>query len=275
MVVEFGIEPLTQILSYSFMQRALISGTFVAIACSILGVFLLLRRLSLFGDGLAHISFGGVAVAILSGVSPIVGAMTFAILGSLAILTLKQQTKQPDSAIGIVSHSCLGIGIFIVSISQGFSVDIMSYLFGSILAISQIEVWLTIALALIVIIVISVLYKSLVHVAFNEDSAQVSGIQVSYMNILLVVLTALTVVSAMNVVGLMLASALIILPASTAIACKKTFKTTLWISAIVGVISTVVGLYISFIGDFAPSGTIILVNVLILLSVLAHKKLTK
>jgi zinc transport system permease protein len=269
------IQSIGELFSYTFMQKALISGIFVALACSILGVFLLLKQLSLFGDGLAHISFGGVAVALLSGISPIVGASVFAILGSLAILGIKKQTKQHDSAIGIVSHSCLGIGIFIVSISSGFSVDIMSYLFGSILAISTAEVIFTVLLAMSVIVFIGIVYKPLIHVAFSEDSAQVNGINVTYINSILVLLTALTVVSAMNVVGLMLASALIILPASTALACKQTFKKTLILSAIIGVSSTFAGLLVSYIGDFAPSGTIILLNVIILVCVLLYKKIVR
>ncbi len=265
-----------EMLSYGFMQRAFITGIVIAIACSLLGVILVLRKLSLIGDGLAHISFGGVASGILFNVKPFVGALIFGLLGALGINKLRDKAKlHGDSAIGIVSHASLGLGIFIISIANGFNVDIMNYLFGSILAISNFEVYFALALAVIVILVIKIFYDDIFSLTFDEEAAKVSGVNVNLMNYLIVSLTAITVVSAMKVVGLMLASALIILPSSSALQLKFNFKKTLLFSSIISVFTVVSGLVISYFLGYATSGTIILLNLFIFLIILAVKSFKK
>ncbi len=250
-----------EILSYGFMQKAFVTGIVTATACSLLGVFLVLRRYALMGDGLAHISFGGVALGILFNFMPYTSALLFSILGALGILKLKEKTLvHSDTAIAIISYTSLGIGIFIASIAGGFNVDLLSYLFGSILAIQTSEVAVSVALALIVIAVISLFYHDLFYMAFDEESAKTSGIKTGMLNSLLVVLTAITVVSAMRVVGLLLASALIVLPAASALQYNTSFKKTLLISAATSVFSVVTGLVLAYYYDYAVSGTIILLN---------------
>ncbi len=195
------ISSFVEMLTYGFMQRAFVTGVVIAIACSLLGVILVLRKLSLIGDGLAHISFGGIASGILFNVRPFIAALIFGLIGALGINKLKDKAKvHGDSAIGIVSHASLGLGIFIISIANGFNVDIMNYMFGSILAISNFEVYFSIALAAVVILVIKLFYDDIFALTFDEETAKVSGVNIELMNYLIISLTAITVVSAMKVV---------------------------------------------------------------------------
>ncbi len=253
-----------EMLSYPFMQRAFVTGIFVAIACSFLGTFLVLRKYSMIGDGLAHISFGGVAAGILFGINPVVSALLFAFLGALGILKLKDSAGlQSDNAIGLVSHVSLGIGIFIASAANGLNVDIMSYLFGSILAIKASEMAISVALATAVMAILLLFYWDFFYLTFSEESAKVGGIKVGALNTLLVLLTAATIVISMKVVGILLASALIILPASSALQLKTSFKKTLFFSAGIAIFSVICGLVVAYRFDFAASGTVVIVNALI------------
>lgn len=267
---------LIDLFSYAFMQKALITGVLIAIACSLLGVFLVLRRYALIGDGLSHIAFGGVATGLLFNLAPFFGALTFAIIGSLGILKMTDQTSiKGDSAIGIISHASLGIGIFILSAARGFNVDILSYLFGSILAIKTIEVIYSSILAAVIIGIITIFYNELFITTFDEAAAKVSGIHTRTINTLLIMLTAITIVISMRVVGLMLASALIILPAATALQFRKNFKNTLLLSASIGVCSVIAGLVVAALFDFAVSGTIVLCATSIFLVTLLIQKMRK
>jgi len=263
-----------EILSYTFMQKAFISGIVIAIACSLLGMFLVLRKFSLIGDGIAHISFGGVATGLLFNITPFIGAFLFGLIGSFGILKLKEKSHlHGDTAIGIVSHASLGIGIFIASIASGFNVDILSYLFGSILSIKTTELVLSVILALTVISFILIYYKDLFYISFDEESAKVSGIKVDFLNSMLIILTAITIVCSMNIVGLMLASSLIILPSASALQIKTSFKKTLVYSVLISVMSVVSGLVVAYYYDFAVSGTIVMINAVIFLSLLIYNKL--
>lgn len=263
-----------EILTYGFMQKALITGIVIAIACSLLGVFLVLRRFALMGDGLAHIAFGGVATGLLFNITPFFGALIFSLIGSLGILKIKEKTNlHGDSAIGIISHASLGIGIFILSIANGFNVDILSYLFGSILAIKQSEMISSAILAIIVIVVVYLFYNELFSMTFDENASKTFGIKTKSLNSLLIFLTAFTVVSSMRVVGLMLASALIIIPASTALQLKLSFRNTLLASASISVISVILGLYLAYSFDFAVSGSIVLLNALFFIIVQLYNKI--
>jgi zinc transport system permease protein len=258
-----------EMLQYGFMQRALITAIVIAAACSLLGVFLVLRRYALIGDGIAHIAFGGVAAGMLFGIAPFIGALIFSLLGSIGILKIKDRAKvYGDSAIGIVSHAGLGIGVFILSAARGFNVDILGYLFGSILAIRLSEVYMSIALAAIVIAIIIAFYNDMFAVTFDEISAKTLGIRIGFLNTMLILLTALTIVSSMRVVGLLLASSLIILPASSALQLGTGFRNTLIASMAIGIMSVVGGMFIAYAFDFAVSGTIVLLNVIIFLSIL-------
>jgi zinc transport system permease protein len=253
-----------EILTYGFMQRAFITGILTAIACALLGIFLVPRRYSLIGDGLAHISFGGIALGILFRVEPFITALIFSIIGSIGIIKLKEKARiEGDTAIAIVSYASLGLGIFIASIANGFNVDLLSYLFGNILSINPLEMLLSAGLAIAVALVVIYLYDELFALAFNEDTAKTAGINVNLMNTLLIVLTAITIVSSMKVIGLLLAASLIILPAASAFQVARSFRQALIISIAISVASVLIGLVVSYYMNWAPSGSIVLLNTLV------------
>lgn len=264
---------LVSILQYGFVQRAFITGVFIAIICSILGLFLVLKRLSLIGDGLSHVSFGAVALGLFFGWLPIYTAIPIVLIASLVILWLINKTKiYGDAAIGIVSSIGLALGIILASISNGFNVDLLSYLFGNILAISPGEMYFSIGLSVLVLIVVSLFYYDLFSVSFNEDHSKVTGINVKFINSILVMLTALTVVLSIRVVGIMLISSFIILPPIIALQFAKGFKSALIISAIISVLAVVAGILVSFILNIPTGATIVVVNFIILLISLIYKK---
>ena len=260
----FTLNSIIEMFAYGFMQRAYIAGMVISIPCALLGVFLVLRRFSLLGDGIAHISFGGIAFGLLFDVIPFVSALIFSLLGAVSILKLKERSMlYGDTAIGIISHASLGIGIFIVSIASGYNISIISYLFGSILAVRVWEVYISIFIALAVIILITVYYMDLFYVTFDEESALASGINIRLINYFIVILTAFTVVCAMKVAGLLLASALIIFPASSSLQLKLSFKRTLIFSCLIGVVTVFFGIFLSYFFSFEPSGSIVILNLII------------
>ncbi|MBP1748296.1 MAG: ABC-type Mn2+/Zn2+ transport system, permease component [Deltaproteobacteria bacterium] len=249
---------------HGFIQRAMLAGCFIAALCSTLGTFLVLRRLSLIGDGLAHVTFGGVAAGLLFQTYPFYVAIPIVMASALGILKLIDKARlYGDAAIGIVSSLGIAGGILIASIAGGFNIDLFSYLFGNILAISYAEVWTSIFLCLCLIIVITLFYHELVALTFDEESARASGINTGRINKVLVLLTALTVVLAMKVVGIMLVSSLLIIPSVTALQFARGFRTTILISCLTGLISVISGIIISFILDFPSGATIVLINILL------------
>jgi zinc transport system permease protein len=263
-----------ELLQYGFMQNALITGTLIALTLSTLGVFLVLRRYALLGDGLAHLSFGGVAAGFIFGLMPLASATIFAVLGSIGILKLVERAKiHGDAAIGILSQTSMGIGIFIISLTRGVNVDIMSYLFGSILAITTTETIMALILTTLAITFITINYKQLLAMTLDEESAKISGVNIQRMNILLMMLTAITIAISMRITGLLLVSSLIIMPAVTSTQISKSFKQTLIISGLIGVTSVITGIITSYYIDAATSGTIILILFLTFSTTLIYKKI--
>lgn len=247
--------------SHGFIQRALVAGCFIAALCSALGTFLVLRRLSLIGDGLAHVTFGGVAVGLFFQTYPFYVAVPIVAASALGILKLIDKARlYGDAAIGIVSSLGIAGGILIASVAGGFNVDLFSYLFGNILAISYAEVWTSVLLCLCLIVVITLSYQELLAITFDEESARASGIRTERINRILVLLTALTVVLAMRVVGIMLVSALLIIPAVTALQFARGFRTTIVISCLSGIFSVLAGITVSFVLDLPAGATIVMVN---------------
>ena len=267
-----------EIFQYGFLLRALAAGSLIAALCAILGVFLVLRRLSLIGDGLAHVTFGSVAIALLlrfQSVYVSLAAIPCVLLSALGILKLAERARiYGDAAIGIVSSLGIATGIMLASMAGGFNVDLFSYLFGNILSISPFELGQTVVLFVVVCLTVFLFYNELFAITFDEELARTSGIKVDRINAVLVLLTALTVVLAMKVVGIMLISALLILPAVTALQFARGFRTAILLAAVVGVATVTTGIVVSFLANLPTGATIILLNVtLFLLSVATrHRK---
>jgi zinc transport system permease protein len=255
---------LQEMLSYGFMQRALIGGSLIAILCSVLGVFLVLRRLSLIGDGLAHVTFGSVALSLffrLYSFYMTLAIIPVVLLCAMGILKLTQRARiYGDAAIGIVSALGIATGVMLASVAGGFNVDLFSYLFGNILSISYSELVIAAVLFAIVIAGVAIFYNDLFASTFDEELAKSSGIDTERINTVLVLLTALTVVLAMKVVGIMLISALLILPAASALQLAKGFRTAIICAASIGVCTVVVGITVSFSLNLPTGATIVLIN---------------
>jgi len=255
------------IIHYAFLQRALLAGTLIAILCSVLGVFLVLRRLSLIGDGLSHVTFGSVALALLlrfQSVYTSLAAIPCVLIAAIGILKIADKARiYGDAAIGIVSSLGIAVGILLASLAGGFNVDLFSYLFGNILSISRAELVVTACLFMVVLLSVAFFYNELFAITFDEELAVTSGVRVERINAVLVLLTALTVVLAMKVVGIMLISALLILPAVSALQLARGFKTAILLSACLGVASVIGGIFLSFFMDLPTGATIIIINFLL------------
>ena len=259
-------------LSYGFMQKALIAGIAVGLICSFMGTFLVLRRYSLFGDGIAHVAFGGISVGLFLGVFPLWTAFIVSIFGGLGLQKLRQSTKiSGDSAVAVVLVSGLAVGVILVSSSGGFSVDLFSFLFGSILLISQEDTIMILALSAGIIATLTILQKQFLHLTFNEEQAKLAGMRTTLLNYAFVVLASITVVTSMRLVGILLISALIVIPNITAMQFGKGFKKTVFISMSISVISVVSGILLSYSLNVAPSGTIVVIAVGILVGTLILK----
>ncbi|HUJ69171.1 MAG TPA: metal ABC transporter permease [Syntrophorhabdales bacterium] len=262
-----------QLFQYAFIIRALIAGSFVALLCSVLGVLLVLRRLSLIGDGLAHVTFGSVAIGLLLKVEPIYISMPVVALSSLAILKLTEKARlYGDAAIGIVSAVGVSGGVMLAGIGSGFNVDLFSYLFGNILSVTVTEVAVSVGLSIIVLLVIGSRYSQILSLSFDEEFARTSGINARRINSLLAVLTAVTVVLTMKLVGIMLTSALLIIPAVTAFQAAKSFRGTMVAAAILAVLSVWAGIVISFLLNVPTGATIVLLNFAFFLILYAVKR---
>ncbi|MBA4371612.1 MAG: ABC transporter [Thermodesulfovibrio sp.] len=250
-----------EFLSFGFIQRALIAGSFIALICALLGVVLVLRRLSLIGDGLSHVTFSGVALGLFLNVYPLYVSLPLVVCSALGILKLADKARMyGDAAIGIVSSVGIAAGVMLASLGGGFNVDLFSYLFGNILSISGYEVISSIGLSILVMAVIVFYFNEILSITFDEEFARASGINTGRINAILVMLTGVTVVLTMKVVGIMLTSALLILPASTAFQLARGFRNAMAIAAGTSVFSVVAGIVISFVMNLPTGATIVLLN---------------
>jgi zinc transport system permease protein len=268
---------LGDILNYEFVQRAIVAGMLIAAVSSILGVFLVLRRFSLIGDGLAHITFGSVAIVMLIGVSPLyitLAALPLVMLSSLAILKLTHSQRiHGDAAIGIVSSIGIATGIILASLSGGYNLDLFSYLFGNILTVTQTELWLSFIVFLTVIATVIIFYDDLFAITFDEELAQTMGVKTNRINVILFLLTAVAAVLAMKVAGIMLVSAMLILPPLTALQLSVSFRMTIIAAVCFSILSVLCGIILAFLLNLPAGGTIVIFNIVFLLLIFGAKKI--
>ena len=268
---------LIDILNYEFVQRAIVAGMLIAAVSSILGVFLVLRRFSLIGDGLAHITFGSVAIVMLIGVSPAyitLAALPLVMLSSLAILKLTHSQRiHGDAAIGIVSSVGIATGIILASLSGGYNLDLFSYLFGNILTVTQTELWLSFIVFFTVVATVIIFYNDLVAITFDEELAQTMGVKTKRINVILFLLTAVAAVLAMKVAGIMLVSAMLILPPLTALQLSVSFRMTILAAACFSTLSVICGIILAFLLNLPAGGTIVIFYIGFLLFIFGAKKI--
>lgn len=261
-----NLNDIINLLSYPFMSRALIVGILVSLCASLLGTILVLKRYSLIGHGLADVGFASLSLALAVGASPILVSTPIVILTSFVIMYISQSKKiNGDVAIGIFSTSALAFGIIVTSFSNGLNMDVYSYMFGSILSMSQVDVIMSIILSIIVITVFVVFYNRLFIITVDEDFAKASGINITFYQFLISFLTALTIVVGMRMMGTLLISSLIIFPAVIARKFVSSFKGLMFLTAFISIFCFIVGILISFLFNLPTGAGIVLVNVVVML----------
>jgi ABC-type Mn2+/Zn2+ transport system permease subunit len=248
-----------EIFQYTFMQRALISATLIGALCALIGVYIVLRSMSFIGAGIAHASFGGVALGFLVHINPFFTTIAFSTLTAWAIAFVSEKQKvREDTAVGIFFASTMAFGVLLIGLMRGYNVDLFSYIFGNILAVSRFDIYAGLVLALLVIGVIAYFYKEFLLLTFDVEMAQVVGLPIRRLNLLMLTLVALTIVISIKSVGIVLVSALIVTPAASAYLLTSDFKKMMWLSVAIGIGSSWVGLFLSIALNLASGAAIVL-----------------
>lgn len=268
---------LLSLFSYPFMQRAVVGGVIVGAVFGVLGVYTVLRKMSFFGDGIAHASLAGIAIGLLLAVNPLITAIIFSvIIAALMFVFEKKSRLASDAVIGILFTSSMALGILLMSFHRGYQPDLLSYLFGNILTIQTSELWV-LGLASIIILALTVRFrKVLLFFTLDPDGAHVSGVPTNVVHFVFHIVLAIAVVMAVKVVGVVLVAALLILPASTAKLLSRSFSSLIWNSLVLSELMVIAGLVASALWDVPSGATIILVGFGIFLCVLlvtsVHKR---
>jgi zinc transport system permease protein len=252
------------IFQYGFMIRALEVGLIIGAIAPLIGIFLVLRRYSLIADTLSHVSLAGVAIGLLIGINPLITAIGASVISSVAIEKLRLSKRvYGESALSIFLSGSLAIAVVIISLAHGFSVDLFNYLFGSIVTVKQSDVYIVLVMGIFVFSAIIALYKELVYITFDEEAAKVGGIPTKTINTLFIVLAALTVALAIPIVGILLISALVVVPVVTALQLKTSFLRTIVYAEVISLFSVFTGIITSFYLNVAAGGAIVLTSLVI------------
>ena len=264
---------MSSLFHYTFMVRGFEAGLIIAIIAPLVGLFLVLRRYSLIADTLAHVSLAGVAIGLLLKMNAFFTAIIAAVASSVVIERLRGSKRiSGESALAMFLSGSLALAVVLISLSKGFTVDLMSYLFGSIVTVKSSDVLTIAGLGIVVVAIIGLLYKELVYISFDEESAKVSGIPTRWINTLFIALASLTVALAMPIVGILLVSALMVIPVVTALQLRRGFFPTLMIAEAISIGSVVGGLVLSFYLNTSTGGTIVLLTLFVFSLVMLFKE---
>ncbi|MED3661558.1 metal ABC transporter permease [Ureibacillus terrenus] len=269
------------ILHYEFLQNAFLSGIIIDFIAPLLGVFIVVRRMSLIADALSHVTLAGITgglllnqhIAALAFFNPIYFGIAASILGSVLIERLRVLYKHfSELAIPIIMSCGIGLSAVFISLANGFTTDVMGYLFGTVSAVSRQDLWIIVAIAVIVLLFLTIFYKELFVLSFDEEYAKASGLPATMIHFLFMIIVALTIAASMRIVGILLVSSLITLPVAGAMRLSKGFKETLVYSVVFGEMAVIIGLILAFYLDLAPGGTIVVTSIAILIIVILCKK---
>lgn len=270
------LDMLGEMFSYSFMTRALIVGLLVSLCSALLGISLVLKRYSMIGDGLSHVGFGALAIAASAGLAPLSVAIPVVVGSAFLLLRVSENSRiKGDAAIGMISTGALAIGVTVLSLSKGMTTDINNYLFGSILAMSESDVWLSVVLAAVVLLMFGLFYRKLFAVTFDETFARATGLRAGFYNMLLAILTAVTIVLGMRMMGAMLISSLILFPALTAMRLCKSFRGVTFCAALVSVVCFLLGLICSYLYNTPTGASVVIANIIAFLIFAGIEQLRK
>ncbi len=250
-----------QALQYEFMRNALLAGLLVSIACGVIGAFVVLNRIVFISGGIAHAAYGGVGLGYFFGFSPVLGAVGFSLLAALGMGLVQRRTRQrADTLIGVLWAIGMAIGIILIDLTSGYKADLLSYLFGSILAVPTGDLWLMFALDVVIMTLVALLYKELLALSFDETYATIANVPVGALTLLLISLIALTVVMLMRVVGLILLIALLTIPAAIAGQFVRDMRAMMLLGSGLSMLFTTLGLWLSYTLNLTSGATIILVS---------------
>lgn len=259
------INTVLEMLSYPFMVRAFLVGILVSLCSALLGVSLVLKRYSMIGDGLSHVGFGALAVAAAMNVAPLSVAIPVVIVAAVLLLRVSGSSKiKGDAAIALISTSALAIGVMVISMTTGMNTDVYNYMFGSILAMSSQDVEMCVALSIVVLVLYVLFYNKIFAITFDETFALATGVRANLYNTLIAVLTAVTIVLGMRMMGTLLISSLIIFPALTSMRVCKTFRSVILSSAIVSVVCFCAGISLSYFCATPAGASVVVANLLML-----------
>ncbi len=263
-----------EMMSYDFIVRAFFCGLIISICAALIGSSLVLRNRSMIGDGLSHVAFGATAIAVVLGLAPLEFSIPIVILASFLILRInKFYHIGSDAVIAVLSASALALGTFLISIKKGVNIDLNSYLFGSILSLSIKDIYFSVALGVIVITLFILFRRQIFAITFDENFASAIGINVKFYNVVLAILSSLTIVIGMKLLGALLVSSLIIFPCLTAMNLSRTFRSNTIIAVIISIICFVFGLTLSYMLEAPTGATIVLVNLIALAISTVYNKL--
>ena len=251
-----------EVLSFPFMRRALIVGVIVSLCAALLGVVLVLKRYSLIGHGLGEVGFAALALAMALGLPPMPVAIPLVVAASFLIMYLSQRgALAGDAAIGIMAAAALSFGVIVTSLSNGFNMDVSDYMFGSILAMSRGDVRLSVVLAAAVLTLYVIFYHKIFAITFDENFARATGVKAGWYNMLIALLTAITIVLGMRLMGTLLISSLVIFPALTSMRILKSFRSVVICSAVLSVLCFLIGIFFSYIWSTPTGASIVCVNI--------------
>lgn len=263
-------------LGYQFFQYALIGGCIAAISCATVGLFLILKKEAMIGDGLSHTAFGGIAIGLLFGVNPLLTALGISILAVFGISYMRRRGIAPsDSAIAVMVALGFSTGLIVISIANGFNVELFSYLFGSILTIDQTDLLLVALLGFSTLLVIGIFRREILSMVFDEDESRIMGIPTKTLSVAFDLLVAVTIVLSIKVIGTILVVALLVIPSLSALKLNLAFKKTLLAAIGFSIASTIIGLMLSALLDIATGGLIVFIAVIFLAFTAAYQKLAR
>lgn len=263
---ELQMNWLSEMLSYTFMQRALIAGLLISICAALVGVSLVLRKNSMIGDGLSHTAFGAFAIATVLNIAPLWFAIPVVIAASFFVLKLSNNKKvNGDALIALLSASSLAIGTMAISLTKGVNIDLNSYLFGSILSISQSDVWLSLVLTIAVVLLYIFAHNRIFAITFDEDFAKAIGIKTNVYDAIFAIICSLVIVFGMRLLGALLISSLIIFPTLIAMQFSKSFGHVVTYSVLISVVNFILGLIISYLIASPTGATVVIVNLFALI----------
>ena len=253
-----------EMLSYPFMMRAIVVGVLVALCSSLLGVSLVLKRYSMIGDGLSHVGFGALAIATATNWAPLTVSIPLVLAAAFFLLRLSEDSRiKGDSAIALISTGSLAIGVTVISMTSGMNIDVYNYMFGSILAINSTDVILSVILSSVVLVLYLFFYSRIFAVTFDESFAKATGINAGMYNMLIALLTAVTIVLGMRLVGALLISSLIVFPAITSMRLFKSFRSVVISSAVISVVTFLTGIMASYIYATPAGASVVTFNIIL------------